>query len=104
MADYIDTIRDLYPNPVAMDRTTDPDQCYCVGGAICLYTNTTSESGDVPTFPNEETLARALQSINDTLRARRAKDYAEDIINANDNGNFEDAWNIAREATEIEED
>lgn len=60
---------------------------YCVGGAFCKY----MDSG-LWGFPADSAVAKWLQVVNDDLPPDQARQLAQSIIEANDRGDFEIAW------------
>lgn len=85
----MEQIREKYPNPVRAAQG-HKDGLYCVGGAIC---HTVYEiEGNA--FPDEETLGDALALLNPYLvsRPEEASEFAIEIIEHNDRGDFEAAW------------
>lgn len=61
---------------------------YCVGGAFCKY----MDSG-LWGFPADSAVAKWLQVVNDDLTPEKAHLFAQLIIESNDRGDFEAAWN-----------
>ena len=91
------TIRAQYPTPSKQNRYgTHIDGEYCVGGALALafYGHTP----DIPRFPEEEAIAEMLQVLNPALSDSLALEYADSLVDRNDVGDFEEAWQIAGEA------
>jgi hypothetical protein len=92
-------IREEYPHPKRQaDDTCMPDD-YCVGGAICLahgFENTTD--GLTINFPDEAELAAVLELLNPGIDTITAWNLAVRIIEKNDQGSFEDAWDTAETA------
>jgi len=90
-------IRAAYPNP-----TTNPnawsDTCYCVGGALCLYTAEDRNDPLPVRFPMEEYLGHVLWTVNPLLEKSLANWYARRIVAHNDSGAFEWAWNLLESA------
>lgn len=94
----VEKIRAMYPDPVISSKGIENGR-YCVGGALCLYTGIESR------IPMTATLANRLRVINPALwdkTPRTLKDmgstYAFQIITANDDGDFEKAWQLLGEA------
>lgn len=90
----IEEIRALYPHPV--NSTMYSGDCYCVGGAICRAAYGDSKYY----FPYVYTIARALSKLSPRLEFHRASNFAKSIIIHNEYGNFDRAWDAAREALE----
>lgn len=81
-------IRTAYPNPVsARDLTEESDPGYCVGGAFTLSLNSGYDA-----FPSVSHLAYTLSKAHGNQPVERFVDYAFAIIEANDEGAFEEAW------------
>lgn len=81
----IETLRTEYPDPVTTyDR--DPQFGYCVGGALCMHL------GGKERFPDEWALTDILLTANPKLHHFDAVYFAKGIIDSNDKGEFEDAW------------
>lgn len=102
----IDKIKQTYPDPKRV-RGDDPLYgSYCVGGAICLYLRDHEQvfSYDAASygraFPRVHILADALGTGNPDLSYNKAAYYADKIIDLNDAGNFEQAYQFAGEALE----
>lgn len=82
-------IRAKYPAPVVvLGDSSLPEGCYCVGGALCLFTG--HDGGN--TNPSEWVLTLALENANHRLDHEHSKAVAKYIIEQNDLGNFDDAW------------
>lgn len=94
----IDEIKTKYPSPQAACYDTIPATSrsagdYCVGGAICMTAGNMTQ-----TFPTTYILAIALRELNPALPSEHALAYAALIITNNDVENFDEAWEIARQA------
>lgn len=88
-------IRLQYPNP-KKSRDDRGMQCdYCVGGAFVMYTTEMEDR-----FPDVDQLAWVLMENNTDMPEDTAYGYAKRIIDANDEGHFEAAWNILEQALE----
>lgn len=98
----IHLIRQEFPHPQKM-RGMAPAG-YCVGGAVVMYNNVQkpADSCLLARYPMACSLADALQSLNPSLGATHAYNYAEEIILANDKEEFSKAWSIVAEALEEE--
>lgn len=84
-------IRELYPNPKAIELTGYEDQeCppdgYCVGGALGFMLG--FEDG----FPTTDEVATYLEMTNGELTEGEATDLAHEITEYNDTEAFEEAW------------
>lgn len=90
----IGEIRALYPHPV--DSTMYSGDCYCVGGAICRAAYGDSKYY----FPHGGAIAGALRLLNPHLGFFQAYGFAGRIIIYNDRGNFDGAWDAAKQALE----
>jgi hypothetical protein len=90
-------IRGLYSKPQRSDlwKSNDERPAYCVGGALCIFRGIRASFPSIQVFASE--LCRANPNLTDS---RVAEDFAEDIIDANDLGNFEGAWRLLAEALE----
>lgn len=91
-------IREAYPRPVKADDGPDG---YCVGGAFCKYLEFVNP--DIPcyghtNFPWKNVLADYLLEANPKLENYNAARHASDIVEFNDDGNFELAWKRLDEA------
>lgn len=95
----VEAIKQQYPNP-ATEKTGVSD--YCVAGAVAAYYNLQDEVSsfisDRELFPDKQEAISILKQINPKLQFDLASDYAQDIIDYNDFGNFETAWNLVHEA------
>jgi hypothetical protein len=95
----IDDIRAQYPSPSALDIRRDQPGGYCVGDAIIAYVAAyRGEKIAMQGFPEKHDIADALMSMNSALPRPQAMEFAEDIIDANDAGEFEAAWGHAAQA------
>src|SRR5258708_15986853 len=89
-------IRNAWPNPVTLDATyhiaiADP---YCVGGGVCRFAFKEDEIyQDALHFPLKQELLQALRVLNPHLSIEIANEHAEQILNLNDDGFFDMAWN-----------
>lgn len=96
----IDDIKAKYPSPQAARDDTIPatsiSSGYCVGGALCLSVNVDNR------FPRTVTLEYALRLLNPRLSTLPSERYATLIIENNDNGKFEEAWQVAQQALEYQ--
>ena len=97
---YVQAVRARYPAPrsarsaalwIAM-RPAAGDDLYCVGGAFCQW------RGVLSRFPETHDLARQLADTNPALSWAMAGFWAEDILDANDRGDFAGAWDLLAEA------
>ena len=92
-------IREQYPNPIEAHNALE-DTEYCIGGAVCL------SKGKSEPFPTPVRLAQELIDIvfvkthkasntgQVATNAFNALCAARGIIEANDNGEFNRAWEI----------
>ena len=99
----IAAIRAAYPEPRQAWHDPSPGHTgdYCVGGAFCLSSGIWSAG---KTFPSPSDLAQTFELMIPTLSAEQAFDYAKEIIDANDEGQFEEAWEILGEMLEWQEE
>jgi hypothetical protein len=67
----------------------------CVGGAFVCYVN-----GDIP-FPTIDELSDQLLANNPNLKWEEAMGFADEIITANDDGDFDGAWNLLDAALKL---
>ena len=112
-SDLADVIRELYRGRVGRNQKTSD---YCVGGALCHYFLRWEEewrSMRIGTFPFADTLAYDLEwiirdhapetiqehyfDVADVYDREQQLEhtlsyYANAIINANDDGDYDDAW------------
>lgn len=95
MQPTIEDIRARYRHPRTKREDTASRDAYCVGGALCL---TYGGAYHDDRFPDEDRLAEVLQRYNPALDDVWAYTIAADIINANDAGCFEEAWQYVEEA------
>ena len=87
-------IRALYPHPMPARCLHLTERGYCVGGAIQCFL----DRKEVPfggAFPSVETLSAVLRRANPYLHRREAKILARKITSANDDGEFDQAWELA---------
>lgn len=84
-------IRAKYPNPSACGVSHDESN-YCVGGALCQFL------GEDYRFPLPGEMADRLGRINPSLNADRALEFGFEIMNANEEQNFDRAWQLLDEA------
>ena len=90
---YVQAVREKFPAPIRIsDGIYTGGETYCIGGAFCQW------RGVLSRFPNASDLARQLAAANLTLSWDLAYAYAEDITDANDVGQFENAWALLTEA------
>ena len=76
---------------------------YCVGGLLCKYffdVVVPQTFIELSHFPTSSRVLFVLLQLNNNLTPRRALNYANSIIQANDQGHFEEAWNLIDEALE----
>ncbi|HKJ86908.1 MAG TPA: hypothetical protein VKA48_00105 [Gammaproteobacteria bacterium] len=93
----IRAIRSMYPHPMPARCLHLTERGYCVGGAIQCYV----DRKEVPfggAFPSPHTLSAVLRRANPRLNRFEARTLAGQITSANDTGEFERAWERAREA------
>lgn len=111
--DLVEQIQKEYPSPVKSSYgehgrfTQWKDDAYCVGGACILYLRENDRSafehlgivGNLQTqFPAGRPLTRVLLLFNDRLPKDTAYGFACNIINLNDTGHFDAAWQALRTA------
>lgn len=93
----IASARETYPAP----RTEGDDDCtdasYCVAGAVVLSLDY-ADWCENPRFPGEGDFADVLCDLNPHLTEDTALEYATKVTVSNDNGDFGDAWDYARQA------
>ena len=96
MVDMItaEQIRQKYPNPVPSWITESPDD-YCVGGALGLFLGYEDEH-----FPSGQMITGYLVEMFDRS-PRWGIGYA--IIEASDDGDFDQAWSLMQEAFDYTE-
>src|SRR5262245_27161003 len=95
----INLIKTAYPAPVAWsDSVNDRQECYCIGGAVCLFYQIDWLHGDLVRFPCRDSLAIALREINPHLTEELAEFYAYKITHTNDLEEFGTAWDYADDA------
>jgi len=82
-------IRAQFSNPVSLAECPDHDEGYCVGGALLKYIDESSQN-----FPVGDELAATFLQLNPRVTPKDALICAEDIISANDVGDFSLAWNL----------
>lgn len=90
----VEEIRVRFPNPTLYDVTPNS---YGVDGAFVMFVKGLSleEAGEGDRFPSEEEVAETLESVNSAWggdNSGLAFDKAADLVNLNDNGDFEKAW------------
>ena len=88
-------LKEKYPNPV----TFVSGDGYCVGGALCLELSNV-RNFPVPEFPSSKYLRDALIIANPNLPFDEAQEYANLIIDHNDDGKFKAAWKALERALE----
>jgi len=86
----LEQIKARYPNPIKIDSEGDVPDCYCIGGAVCMFAGTYSVSG----FPPTEKVAYALTTLNPNLSHTQAKEFSELITGHNDAGDFDWSWQM----------
>ena len=104
-------IKELYKNKVV--RSNGRSDQLCVGGAVCKYFEDDINWEFTPTgirqgFPHSDTLARALEQIidkyspefKDSWVLNDCKYYASALIEENDTGDFNKAWELVEEFCE----
>lgn len=98
----ITELQQKFPNPISANDIQYPPHCdthYCVGGAFILaaweqgFTEVPFQpNGEYPVrFPDDMALADSLHHILG-LPNDRAEEYAMEITNYNDSGEFDAAW------------
>lgn len=97
----IKLIQSLYPNPTkgACNYTIGDGQ-YCVGGAMVLFNKRRNgcTAGVEDYFPTIGKLELHLRALNSALPRLIAREYATEIILANERGQMTTAWMLARAA------
>tara|TARA_R100001244_G_scaffold1636_1_gene2685 strand:+ start:1113 stop:1496 length:384 start_codon:yes stop_codon:yes gene_type:complete len=99
-SDLADVIKELYRGRVGRNQKTSD---FCIGGALCHYFLRYEEDWNKKSFPFADQLTSNLLYIierqgtipagYDALILEDACEYyAEAIVNANDDGIYEDAW------------
>ena len=102
-------IRQHYPTPSRLRDWDETDTAvYCVGGAICQAARTVLGFIDVDNrqFPRECDLAHVLADLNPALDDDDAEDiedtkaweFADAIVQSNEERDFDAAWRYAAEA------
>jgi len=81
-------IRSKYPHPVKSENNLNDPGCYCVGGACTLH------AGYGIRFPLSNEIANAILKYNKSVNYEQAKVYGMCIVELNDKGNFDGAWEI----------
>lgn len=99
---YLQLIREKFPHPIreCEVRPYRNHELYCVGGAVCQF-NREQNPDDrfkASDFPDATELAGALLDLNPKLGDRSAITFAGEIIDTNDAGSFERAWQILSDA------
>lgn len=101
-AKSISEIRDEYPHPSRKADDSGANDRYCVGGAVCMAHGLWQDDAATETnFPNEDTLCTALQDLNRGIDSTTAYNLAVEIIDANDSGEFDRAWELAEYALSV---
>lgn len=87
----VEEIKARYPNPVKGYRSFCGG--YCIGGALCGFLGDPQAD-----FPNKSRVADELKKANPNIK--NAWEYAITIVNYNDDGEFDKAWAVLKEALE----
>lgn len=94
--DKIAEIRKAFPSPTKMPydimpgaNTTQCNGQYCVGGALVMSCTALKRP-----FPTEDEIATAFMTLNPDLDEYAATELALRLVNENDHGFFEAAWDI----------
>lgn len=114
----INKIKQAFPNPKQSmygfqsfsDGAPNHNTCYCVGGAFLLFRHgircekeLSSLSPDAELrsirFPTLEKLADGICRFNNKINYFEARSLARSIVDANDVGKFNEAWNLLEFAT-----
>lgn len=109
----INEIKQAFPNPSQSkynidyycDGTRPCNICYCVGGAFLLFRNSIRCEKELESalpsdelnrlrLPTRGRLAHAISKFNNKIPYFRAHYLAGAIIDANDTGRFNEAWNL----------
>jgi hypothetical protein len=92
-----------YPTPCTTADDDGVSWQYCVGGALCLaHGFLTDSAGNRMHFPEETELAAVFERLNPALDGISAYHFAQQLIIANDTGDFERAWDIAETALTLQ--
>lgn len=96
-------IRDAYPNPRAFKNADTTGKCYCVGGAFAAYVYNIdlNEANEATRFPTESIIRLAAHKANPSLHGNLCEALVCDLVTANDEGNFERAWQCVQELLKI---
>ena len=107
-------IRYLYRGKIIRNGGRYPYDKFCVGGALCNYFDKyidwdKTSAGLRQGFPHTDTLTDALEQIilnatapadNPTVKRNDCKYYASALIEENDTGNYDKAWELVEEFCE----
>jgi hypothetical protein len=105
LAKSIAEIQAAYPIPCTTSDDRGTGQDYCVGGAICCAHGFDTDTAGRPMhFPGECDLAAVFERLNPGLEASAAFHVATQLICANDQGHFAQAWAIAAAAFPVNGD
>lgn len=95
-------IRSQFPSPVSgrNPANTDNPACYCVGGSLIMYKRrmVPYNSWESMRFPSGAAITMVLREYQPFLMPGRLAEYAAEIIQANDDGNFDTAWRVLERA------
>ena len=100
-------IRELYKHKIGRSGSNALDDRMCVGGALCNYFDKYIDWGKTSAglrqgFPHTDTLTDALWQIVKSPRALKSdcRYYATALIEENDAGNYDKAWELVEEFCE----
>jgi hypothetical protein len=95
---FMHELRGRWPNPTAFKYKTRTN--YCVGGALCQFTDKAESTITSPHlyYPAHTYLALVLRELNKNLSARASDIFSKQLIEANDAERMEDAWLILENA------
>jgi len=98
----ITQIQARFPHPVTSIHRPYSEEDYCVGGAVLLFYGIEITSQTIGNnFPDVNSLAYHLCKINSRLTEEKSLEYAWNIVIANDNEYFEEAWIYAASALQF---
>ena len=90
-------IRALYPSPQIASPRCRLGLGYCVGGAFILAAGVIHDPIK-HRFPEATTLTYYLRYVNPRLTHKTAASLASKLVEANDKGKFEEAWDYLDQA------
>jgi len=97
VSDYpsVRSLMSRFPNPVRARHGTKRNR-YCVGGALLIALEEREDSRRL-SFPSYSELGMEFQKVNPGLSPVRAHSLADELVDANDRGQFNEAWGILAE-------